>query len=74
MRAFHKLNNLSILLPEIVFAHEIEVPVEGRRVVDETVVAERTAEPASQHTKKITSGRNMTQYTLTISKKVLLNE
>ena len=41
MRAFHKLNNLSILLPEIVFAHEIEVPVEGRRVVDETVVAER---------------------------------
>jgi hypothetical protein len=33
--------------------HEVQVPIEGGRVVDEAVVAERAAEPAGHHAQQI---------------------
>ncbi len=48
-----RLNVLKIVCLDHYDTHEVQVPIEGGRVVDEAVVAERAAEPACHHAQQI---------------------
>jgi hypothetical protein len=53
MTSYPDMKELWIVISVVSAVHQVQVPVEGGRVVDEAVVAEGAAEPAHDHAQQV---------------------